>query len=90
MKSPDGPCPRFGSCHLILKPEVSQRCTYTYKDSYRNPIDKGTIDTLHDILSAVLTDSFELDYALGIRNIRPKDLKLLWHVLVKYGELLLK
>lgn len=26
---PDGPCPRFGSCYFVLRPEVSSRCTFT-------------------------------------------------------------
>ncbi len=33
VRHADGPSPRFGSCYLVLKPEVTQRCTFTYGGS---------------------------------------------------------
>ncbi len=74
MRHPDGPSPRFGSCYFILNPSVSQRCTFTYMDSYRNPPEKGTLKVFDLILSGLLTESFERNYALGQDNIRPDAL----------------
>ncbi len=74
MRLPDGPCPRFGSCCFLLDPSVLSRSTFTYMDSYRNPPEKGTISTMHDIFAALLTESFERDFALGIADMRPPRL----------------
>lgn len=46
---PDGTAPRFGSCYFVLKPEVTQRCTFSYFDSYRNPKEKGTLNVFENI-----------------------------------------
>ena len=36
---PDGACPRFGSCHLVLRPEVLGRATLCFGDSSVGPRD---------------------------------------------------
>jgi len=43
---PDGPCPRFGSCYFVLRPEVSRRCSFTLLGSQEAsaPQQTGTID----------------------------------------------
>ncbi len=74
MGLPDGPCPRFGSCCFLLNPSVLSRCTFTYMDSYRNPPEKGTISVADGILAALLTESFERGFALGMQGMRPPQL----------------
>lgn len=74
MLYPDGPCPRFGSCYLLLKPVVSQRCTFTYMGSYRNPDEKGTLKLFEPIIAALMTECFERRFALGRQNISPPQL----------------
>ncbi|MCB0213958.1 MAG: DUF3626 domain-containing protein, partial [Anaerolineae bacterium] len=56
MHNADGPAPRFGSCYFLLKPAVSQRCSFTYQDSYYEPDIFGTIDTLTGLIAAMLRD----------------------------------
>ena len=74
MLLPDGPCPRFGSCHFILSPRILKRCTFTYLDSYLEPKERGTIDNFEDIISSLLADSFEREFVLGENEIRPGKL----------------
>ena len=74
MRHADGPCPRFGSCYFLLKPEVSRRSTFTYLDSSRDPREKGTLDIFEDILAGLLAECFEREYALGKTNITPPGL----------------
>ena len=71
-KHMDGPCPRFGSCYFVFKPEVSQRATFCFGDSYQTPKIRGTLDTFKPILAATLLECFERDAVLGLTNIRPK------------------
>jgi hypothetical protein len=54
MHHPDGPCPRFGSCHLRLRPEVLERSTFCFGDSHMGPRDVGTIDAFEPVLAALL------------------------------------
>nr|WP_240944286.1 DUF3626 domain-containing protein [Micromonospora thermarum] len=37
LDHPDGACPRFGSCHLRLRPEALARSTFTFGDSHLDP-----------------------------------------------------
>lgn len=74
MHHPDGPSPRFGSCYLLLAPEVSARCTFTYLDSHADPEEKGTYEAFDDILAAVLIESFARDFAIGERGLTPSRL----------------
>ncbi|HUX21478.1 MAG TPA: DUF3626 domain-containing protein, partial [Spirochaetia bacterium] len=69
MQHPDGPAPRFGSCYLLLSPECSARCTFTYLDSHQEPKEMGTLEELDDIFAALLTGVFLDDYALGQREL---------------------
>lgn len=74
LHSPDGPAPRFGSCFFLLKPRLSQRCTFTYLDSHLKPPQRGTLAEFDDVLAALFTESFERQYALGRTNISPRKL----------------
>jgi hypothetical protein len=51
---PDGASPRFGSCHLVLRPEVLDRATFSHGDSYLEPVDRGTIDAFEPVLAGLL------------------------------------
>jgi hypothetical protein len=51
---PDGPCPRFGSCHLRLRSEVLRRCTFSFGDSVTEPAAIATIDVFQPVLAALL------------------------------------
>lgn len=51
---PDGPCPRFGSCHLRLRPEVLDRCSFSFGDSVTEPTAVGTIDAFEPVLAALM------------------------------------
>lgn len=73
LSHPHGPSPRFGSCYFLLKPEVTQRCTFTYRDSHLDPKEKGTLEEFDDILASLLSDSFSDELALGMR-LRPPQL----------------
>ncbi|MFE4538648.1 DUF3626 domain-containing protein [Streptomyces scopuliridis] len=53
---PDGASPRFGSCHVRLRPEVNVRATYSHGDSHAAPGDVGTIDTFSCVLAGLLEE----------------------------------
>lgn len=48
---PYGASPRFGSAHLRLRPEVRDRATYCFPDSYREPDDHGGPDQLDRLVA---------------------------------------
>jgi hypothetical protein len=54
---PDGASPRFGSCHLRLRPEVNARCTFTVGDSHLGPADIGTLAAFECVLAGQLERS---------------------------------
>lgn len=64
MYHPDGPAPRFGSCFFILRPEVSQRSTFTFGGSHEDqaPERTGTLDTLDSVMAPLLS---QLDSGQG-------------------------
>jgi Protein of unknown function (DUF3626) len=74
IRSPDGPSPRFGSCYFVLRSKVTQRATFTYLDSHRQPLEKGTHRELDDILAALFTECFEREYALGQPDLSVRSL----------------
>ena len=49
----DGAAPRFGSCHVRLRAELSGRATFTVGDSHLGPSEVGTADAFHCVQSAV-------------------------------------
>ena len=54
MDHSDGASPRFGSCHLRLRTEVLERCTFCVGDSHLRPADFGTVDAFDDVLAGLL------------------------------------
>lgn len=55
INHPDGPCPRFGSCYFVLRPEVSSRCTFTPLGSQgdRAAQQSGTLGVFEPVLLAL-------------------------------------
>lgn len=51
----DGACPRFGSCHLRLRPAVLARATFCLGDSHLDPGVVGTADAFEAVLAGLLT-----------------------------------
>lgn len=84
----DGPSPRFGSCYFLLKPEVKNRATFSYGDTYDSPQELGTIDSFELIHAALLKDLFIRGSALGETNINVKDfLQLVNRILPQASDL---
>jgi hypothetical protein len=53
---PDGPSPRFGSCYLLLKPEMTERSTFTFGGSQEgnSAEQSGTADLLDPVMAPLL------------------------------------
>ena len=49
-----GACPRFGSCHLRLRPQLREHATYSYGDSFTEPTAVGTWDALEPVVAAAV------------------------------------
>lgn len=49
----DGAAPRFGSCHVRLRTEVSRRSTFCHGDSHLGPPDVGTADAFACVLAGL-------------------------------------
>ncbi|MEV6520778.1 DUF3626 domain-containing protein [Longispora sp. NPDC051575] len=69
MGHPDGAAPRFGSCHVRLRPEVSARATYCHGDSHLGPTDVGTLDAFEDVLAGLVTGATAA--LLGVPGVDP-------------------
>lgn len=63
---PDGASPRFGSCHLVLRPPVARRATYTLGDSYTQPEIAGTAAGFGAIWAALLDQVTTTGQALNV------------------------
>ncbi|MGB2572134.1 DUF3626 domain-containing protein [Micromonospora citrea] len=66
LDHPDGACPRFGSCHLRLRPEVLARSTFCFGDSHLGPKHLGTHDVCEPILAALLEATAGTGISLGV------------------------
>ncbi|MCG7522665.1 DUF3626 domain-containing protein [Ruegeria sp. Ofav3-42] len=55
-----GGSPRFGSCHLRLRPHVLSRSTYCYPDSYFDPTNFGVADRM-SLISLAAHNDLSLD-----------------------------
>ncbi|SCF12979.1 Protein of unknown function (DUF3626) [Micromonospora viridifaciens] len=66
LDHPDGACPRFGSCHLRLRPEVLARATFTFGDTHTQPKDLGTLDVFEPVLAALLDATAGTGVCLGV------------------------
>lgn len=69
----DGASPRFGSCFFVTTPEVKQRSTFTYGDSYLLPKERGIAKNLTQIYSKLYEDVFIRNTALGFQYSCLKD-----------------
>ncbi|MCZ7423046.1 DUF3626 domain-containing protein [Verrucosispora sp. WMMA2121] len=65
LDHPDGACPRFGSCHLRLRPEVLARTTFCFGDSHLGPRDVGTVDVVEPVLAALIAATVDTGVCLG-------------------------
>ncbi len=56
MHYPDGPAPRFGSCFLLLRPNVAKRSTFTFGGSHEDGAlaRTGTLDVIEPVLAPLL------------------------------------
>lgn len=61
----DGASPRFGSCYFVTNPEIKNRCTFTYGDSYLLPKERGVAKNLTQIYARLYQDVFTRNTALG-------------------------
>ncbi|MEV0005399.1 DUF3626 domain-containing protein [Micromonospora sp. NPDC050980] len=66
LDHPDGASPRFGSCHLRLRPQVLTRTTFTFGDSHLGPTDVGTVTVFEPVLAALLTATEGTGVSLGV------------------------
>ncbi|MGW5669040.1 DUF3626 domain-containing protein [Micromonospora sp. NPDC003776] len=69
LDHPDGACPRFGSCHLRLRPEVLARATFCFGDSHLEPTEFGTLDVFEPVLAALLTATADTGVSLGVAGL---------------------
>ena len=55
---PDGPAPRFGSCYLVLRPQVLQRTTFTFAGSEQALAAEriGDLAVLDSVMAALLEE----------------------------------
>ncbi|MGC5022819.1 DUF3626 domain-containing protein [Micromonospora sp. DT47] len=66
LDHPDGACPRFGSCHLRLRPQVLARATLCFGDSHLGPTELGTVDVPEPILAALMEATAGTGSSLGV------------------------
>jgi len=62
----DGGSPRFGSCHLVTRRAVWDRCTLTWGDSHEGPEHVGSVRVLEPIVVAMLEGISKTGGALGL------------------------
>ena len=74
LRHASGPCPRFGSCYLVLSPTLNPFATVCYGDSYIQPQAKAPIAEMVEVLASLFSESFDRAYALGEVGLLPPDL----------------
>lgn len=70
----DGASPRFGSCYLVFRDAVSERCTFSWGDSHEGPEHTATCDALEPIVWALLDALERTCEALGERDLHVRTL----------------
>ena len=70
----DGGSPRFGSCHLVFRESVGERCTFSWGDSHQGPEHTGTLDALEPIVWALLDTLERSSEALGERHLHVRTI----------------
>lgn len=58
IRYPDGPWPRFGSCYLVLRPDVARRTSFTFSGSEQPDASErmGTIECLDGLMGPLLAE----------------------------------
>jgi hypothetical protein len=69
MRHGDGASPRFGSCYLVLREELTAACSFTWGDSHLGPADVGTLDAFAPLLAALLESAETQAQTLGVRGL---------------------
>jgi hypothetical protein len=67
----DGGAPRFGSCHVRLRPHVNTRCTFTFHDSHLDPVDVGTMAAFDCVLAGLFEEAAGTEQVLGVAGADP-------------------
>jgi hypothetical protein len=70
----DGGSPRFGSCHVRLRPHVLRRTTITVGDSHLGPRDIGTLDAFECVLAGLVERARATGITLGVPGVDLVDL----------------
>lgn len=65
MRHRNGACPRFGSCHLRLRPAAIDRATLIFGDSVFEPTDVAVIDVCEPVMAPLLESIADTGRALG-------------------------
>ncbi|SED16370.1 Protein of unknown function [Rhizobiales bacterium GAS188] len=65
----DGPAPRFGSCYLILRPAIADRCSLTVGDSHRPIAHVGVRDAMEGILLGLVDAVGSGEWDLGRQDL---------------------
>ncbi len=74
MRHADGGSPRFGSCHLVFRESVGERCTFSWGDSHQGPEHTATLDALEPIVWALLDTLERTTEALGERHLHVREI----------------
>jgi hypothetical protein len=69
----DGASPRFGSCHLVLRPAVSWRATFSHGDSVTSPAVVGTAGSFGAVWAALLAEVARTGRALNLAAGSPQE-----------------
>jgi hypothetical protein len=71
MQYPDGPAPRFGSCFILLRPDVAKRSTFTFGGSHEySALNRtGTLDVMGPVLAPLLSQLERGDGAFAVANL---------------------
>ncbi|MCC7043919.1 MAG: DUF3626 domain-containing protein [Acidobacteria bacterium] len=58
IRFPDGPWPRFGSCYLVLRPDVTRRTSFSFMGSEQPDAAErlGTIDAMEGVLAPLFDE----------------------------------
>jgi Protein of unknown function (DUF3626) len=77
LRHADGPAPRFGSCHLRLRPEVTARTTLSVGDSVLEPVDVGTAAAPAPVLAGLFEELAAGRMRLGAPDLDVRSLAAL-------------
>lgn len=65
----DGASPRFGSCYFQLKQEITNYCSFTFKDSYYEPQELGCLEYFDTIMLSMLREVEKTGEIFGHKNL---------------------